>query len=370
MGRGGAEVQVRDVALRLADRGHQVAVVVLLNFEEFNQELHQGGVQTLALGMHRRQRSVRHACRFLRWARQFDPDIVHGHMFGGIIPARTCRLLRHRPIIISTAHSVFGRPNELRALRLTDWATDRFTFVSQEAQDRYVRDRATSIRKALVIPNGVDIDRFHPASPQHRLMARARLGVRDEFMWLAIGSFRDEAKDYGTLLRAYAKTRSQCARSTLLIAGEGALLEEKKRLAAELGLSNSVQFLGLWHDTAGLFHAADAYVLSSAYEGLPVVLLEAAASGLPVVATKVGAVESVLGSTCDLVRPGDHVGLAARMVEIQSKSDPDRKLHGKRLRERVVQWYGIDQITSQWEQVYSSEIARHHRQRLKPSAHQ
>ncbi len=91
-------------------------------------------------------------------------------------------------------------------------------------------------------------------------------------------------KDYGTLLRAFARLRKTIA-AQLLILGEGPCRAELEAVVAELGIGDDVFLPGHVGNPYPAFHHADVFALSSRSEGFPNVLLEALALGVPVVAT-------------------------------------------------------------------------------------
>ena len=104
--------------------------------------------------------------------------------------------------------------------------------------------------------------------------------------------------------------------------------------------------------------AADGYVLSSAWEGMPVVLLEAAAVGLPIVATKVGGVPEVVEDrvTGSLVPPGDPASLATAMQQIEALTREERLAMGQRGRSLVQERYSADSVMAMWERLYSEVL--------------
>ena len=106
------------------------------------------------------------------------------------------------------------------------------------------------------------------------------------------------------MLRAFAKLNP--VRQKLLICGGGTLRDQLGSLAAELGIADRVQFLGLRRDIPDVMSAADAFALSSDMEGLPLVLLQACAAGLPIVATNVSGNPEVVieGANGYLTPPG------------------------------------------------------------------
>jgi glycosyltransferase involved in cell wall biosynthesis len=356
MGRGGAEVQVRDLALALVSRGHCVAVAVLIPFLDFEAELRNAGVETFSLGMRKGIPSARGVARFVAFTAQFQPEVVHAHMFASILLARLTRglwALARRPwrVLVSTSHS--GREiarGRYLAYRLTAPLSDQWTSVSRAGLDAYRSGGALGRQRAMYLPNGIDVGRFHREASS-RAEARKLLELGEEFVWLAVGSFRDADKDYETMLRGFVRTRSS---SRLLVAGDGVLLEATRQLARELGLEERVRFLGMRSDMIQLFHAADAYVLSSRTEAMPMVLLEAGASSLPVVTTDVGDCADVIrdGTTGYVVPAGKPEALAGAMRRIEAMTAAGRDAMGEAARSGIAQRFSLDAIVDRWEALY------------------
>jgi glycosyltransferase involved in cell wall biosynthesis len=202
------------------------------------------------------------------------------------------------------------------------------------------------------MPNGLDLEHFRP-DPVEREAARVSLGVGGRFVWLAAGRI-EEAKDYPNLLRAVAALADRRPDVLLLIAGQGTLEGEVRALAVELGLAERVRFLGIRPDIASLMNAADAYAMSSRWEGMPLVLQEAAAVGLPVVATDVGGNAEVVcqGESGYLVPAKDPPALAAAMLEVMGLSPSRRHEMGQRGRSHVESRFGMEQVLDRWEALY------------------
>jgi glycosyltransferase involved in cell wall biosynthesis len=124
------------------------------------------------------------------------------------------------------------------------------------------------------------------------------------------------------------------------------------------GVEEGVRFLGVRRDIPALMSAADSYLLSSAWEGMPVVLLEAAAAELPIVATRVGGVAEVVedGTTGLLVQSADPAALAEAMGKMESLTVEARLAMGARGRILVEQRYGTGRVMETWERLYSDLI--------------
>jgi glycosyltransferase involved in cell wall biosynthesis len=177
------------------------------------------------------------------------------------------------------------------------------------------------------------------------------LGVEEKFVWLAVGRLA-EAKDYPNLLRAFTAVPERGA--ALLIAGRGPLRASIEALASSLGLDDRVRFLGLRHDVPQLMNAADAYVMSSALEGMPLVLQEASATGLPVVATDVGGNgEVVVNDVSGFITPAkDPAALAQNMARVMSMSEENRRRMGLAGQRYVSSRFGIEHVLDLWEGIY------------------
>jgi glycosyltransferase involved in cell wall biosynthesis len=188
---------------------------------------------------------------------------------------------------------------------------------------------------------------------------RRSLGIASEFTWLSVGRF-EVAKDYPTMLRAFARVRAQQPDAVLLLVGRGSLQAETEALARELGLASTVRFLGVRSDVPAVMAAADGYVMSSAWEGMPMVLLEAAAAGLPIVATRVGGNQEVVidGETGFLTPPRDSEGLASAMTRLSGLSEAQRHSLGERGREHIRIHYGLDRVADRWEELYREVLTR------------
>jgi glycosyltransferase involved in cell wall biosynthesis len=359
MGRGGAEIQVKDTALALVARGHAVAVVVLLPFLDFESELTAGGVKVRSLGLARGTPSASAVVALATFARRFRPDVVHAHMYAAIILARAVRCLP--PIVrgrwrslICTSHSRAERSRaRYLVYRVTARLSEHWTSVSRDGLDTYRRRGALGGGAATYVPNGVDTLVFRPDGTS-RLRQRAALGVGGAFVWVAVGSFNNDDKDQATLLRAFSQLVATGSSSRLLLAGDGVLLDEKRSLARDLGVEDRVRFLGMCSDVPSLLRAADAYVLSSQAEAMPIAILEASASALPVVTTDVGdcaiLVEDGVGGF--VVPPLNWEGLANAMLQVERMTDGERARMGANGRQRVEANFSLAATVNQWESLY------------------
>jgi glycosyltransferase involved in cell wall biosynthesis len=357
LGMGGAERQVLALARRMQDRGHAVALLVLRPrlTEEWPTDLH-----VLHLEMRKTPLSaLTGMLRARRFLRDFRPQIVHSHGFHGNLFARLLRLAGAAPAPISTIHNVYeGGWARMLAYRVTDCLSLRTTAVSQAAAERFVRLKAVPGRKCSVVSNGIDTQEFLPGADR-RIKMRTQMELDGEFVWLAAGRIVP-AKDYPNLLRAFAQVCATESATELWIAGEATEPDAAhlKALTAELDLVSSVRWLGLRRDMPALLDAADAFVLGSAWEGMPLAVGEAMAMEKPIVATDVGGVRELVGEAGVLVPARNAPALAAAMLAIMQTAREDRLALGRAARQRIVREFSMEAKAGEWESIYRNAVDR------------
>jgi glycosyltransferase involved in cell wall biosynthesis len=360
MGMGGADSQLLSAAQELRSRGHEVLIVSLTPLGPMGFEARSVGLPTQSLEMRRGFPDPGGLLRLVRIVRAWRPDVLHSHMVHANLMARVLRLIAPVPALVSTIHNIHeGGRLRMLAYRLTNALVDHMTIVSEAAFDRFVAEGIVPKEILRVIPNGVNTDRFRNVSPGVRESLRHSLGFEREFVWLAVGRF-EAAKDYPNMLRAFAAVRERRPESVLLLVGRGSLQKETELLARDLGLGGGVRFLGVRTDVPEVMSAADGYVMSSAWEGMPMVLLEAAAAALPIVATRVGGNDEVVRheGTGFLVPPSDHEALGLAMLRLSELSEPERRAMGERGREHIRTTYDLERVADRWEDLYREVLAR------------
>ena len=173
--------------------------------------------------------------------------------------------------------------------RLLYPCADRILCQSLAMAEDLARELAIDSSRLSILPNPVEIDSVRSAEPA----TIAWCGAGPHL--LAMGRLEAE-KGFDLLLEAVRMLCERFPAIEVAIAGEGSLRGETERQAQRSGISMRVHLLGAVAQSAGLFSAADLFVLSSRHEGMPNALLEAAAAGLPLVATP------ACGGVVDLIR--------------------------------------------------------------------
>jgi glycosyltransferase involved in cell wall biosynthesis len=347
---GGAEKMVTSLADAMAARGHEVMIAYLTGSAKVLPS--DASIVLVGLGLSSARQAASAFWRLRTVLRDFQPDVVHSHMVHANILARLVRLCTPIPRLICTAHNTDeGGALRMLAYRLTDRLADLSTNVSQEAVATFERRKAVRRGRMLAVTNGVSTSTFS-YDPSARSRIRQELGIQDfTTVILAVGRM-EEQKDYPNLFRAVAQMIRDKRDFVVCIAGDGPLRGSLEALLQELGIASHVRLLGVRRDIPHLLSAADIFVLSSAWEGMPLVTLEAMSSERVVVATDCGGVREVLDGAGYLVQPRDSRALADALMRAMSLSAPERQAMGRSARERIQRDYSLDRVISNWSSLY------------------
>ncbi|MGB3290136.1 MAG: glycosyltransferase [Burkholderiaceae bacterium] len=348
---GGAERQVVDLADRLADRGHDVAIAYLAG----DAQVHpcNGRVELHPLYCTKSVRGMVAGCLRLRTLiRQWNADVVHSHMVHANLIARLLRLITPMPKLVCTAHSTRegGRTVEL-AYRITDFLATISTNVSREAVEAFEQNGAVPKGRMIPVFNGIDLNRF-PFAQELRCESRQRLFPHPgKQMILAVGRLVVE-KNYSALLQVFANVKKAMPKVELWIAGGGDLHAQLEQQSSSLLLNDSVKFLGVRADIPDLMRAADVFVLPSLLEGFGLVVAEAMASGTVTVATDAGGVAEVMNGIGFCVPVGNQAALEAALLQALELPIDQAKALGQAGRRHIEGNFDINQITDRWLDIY------------------
>ncbi len=345
---GGAEKQVFLLAKEHANRGWQVTVIALSGTGAGSaEELRTAGVDYLSLQMRKAWIDPHGWLRYLAWVRRNQPEIVHTHLPHATWFARCARLLAPVRVLVDTIHtSSTGSKARQHTYRLTHWLTNHVTAVSTSVASAAIVANIAPEKSVTILFNGVEISQpdVSPRPSQH-----SPSGI-EPFRWIAVGRLAP-VKDYPTLLQAFATLT--CA-PTLQIVGSGPEEHTLRNLACKLGIEDRVQFAGFHRNVKPFLATADAFVLSSLWEGLPIAVLEAAAAGLPVVATDGHGTREAMrpNETGRVVPVGDVAALAEAMTQVMTMPLDHRLKMGENGREFVEKHFSLRAIVDQWESLY------------------
>lgn len=288
--RGGLERVVIELIRAQRERGHQCRVICLFQHGQLAGELRDQGVDVQAVGK-QAGFDLPAVARARRLLRRNPRTVLHTHngmsnYYAGLASWRLPLLRR-----INTYHSmppeqVAGRAEWLYRTSLKH--TDVLAAVSELARQRFHAQGVITRGQMVTVPNGIQLERFAPATPEHHDRLADELGApRDAILLGTVGRLHP-AKDQANLIRAFTRIGPLYPRARLVLVGEGALRGELEALAQAEGFAERIHFLGDRSDVPELLRGLDLFVLSSRTEGYSMALLEACATALPIVATDVG----------------------------------------------------------------------------------
>ena len=300
---GGAERTMLSLAHGIAGRGYGVDLVLVQAEGPYLKEI-PNSVRLVDLGQGRivnRNRTLRRLPALVRYLRREQPDVVLSALRRTNIMALWARRMAGVPnrVVINEQSNVSeessNHPNRLLsrlffslAKYCYPWA-DNAIGVSQGVVDDLVQELGIPQQLTKVIHNpGI--------TPE--LCAKARVPLDHPWfqpkpegsgegslppVLLAVGRF-EEQKDFPTLLNAFARLR-QARAARLLILGEGPERPKLEALAVQLGIEKDVSLPGFVKNPYPYMVRASVFVMSSRWEGLPTVLIEALYCGAPIVST-------------------------------------------------------------------------------------
>jgi len=326
---GGAERVMLTLAGGFADRGHAVDLVLVRAEGPCLDDL-PANVRLVTLGTKRTAFSIAGLARYLRKERPraLFSALVHVNI-AAILAARLSGA--RRPRVIITEHNQIAR-NAARArsplIHLAHRAVsevyplaDEIVAVSAGVAESLAAYGALDRGRLRVVPNPVVTPSLHRKAGAET--PHPWFGADQPPIILGVGRLTAQ-KDFANLLRAFAMLR-RTRPARLVILGEGPARQDLQRLIAELDLTEDVDLPGFAANPYAYMARAAVFVLSSAWEGLPTVLIEAMACGTPVVATDCPSGPSEIlmaGRFGELVPVNDPAALSAAMMRTLDKPPP------------------------------------------------
>lgn len=362
LGPGGAENMLYRLLQGLDRSTFQPEVIALLDIGgPLKEKIEELDIPVQIIGI-RSKKDIASLSRLYRALKKSSPDILHTQLFGADILGRLMgRALKIPVIITSIRNTLYPGPGRDFLLKVTERFAQQTTIVSQASAESFIARGVVPRQKLKVIYSGIDPAKFYSGLDREaKEEIRAELHLpREGFILLAVGSLTAQ-KGYFDLLEAVSLLAGSDDKVplTLIIVGSGEMESEIRDRVDALNISEAVLFLGRRDDVPRLMAAADALVLSSHWEGLPGVVLEAMASELPVVATSVGGVPEIGidGATGFTVPPRQPQALAAALDKIVNTPSIERLQMGRAGRSRVIEKFHVQKMIAAYEELYLKAI--------------
>jgi len=296
--------------------------------------------------------------RLVGLLRKEQVDIVHTHMFTAHAWGGTAAILANVPRIIATLHNTaFSKKRYMQWVeRFLARYIHKFIAVSKEAYDSAHEHERIPKSKMVTIINGVDLDRFDV--PVNVIGKKRELGLVEDAPVVGIIARLFPQKGHQYFLAAAELIAKERSDVQFLIVGDGVLRPQLERIVQQSELLRKrVHFTGVRRDIPEIMRVIDVFALSSLWEGLPVVLLEAMGMKRTVVATSVGGVPELIthGKTGLLVPPENPEALSSAIMSLLD--NPDRAIElGMRAYARIKKYYSVQRTAYEYQRVYESTI--------------
>ena len=279
-------------------------------------------------------------------------DLIHVHILTRLgVVAWIQKLLHKTPYIITEHWSRYLPGNDFGgfirklATKIVVRNAKSVTVVTDNLA-KAMQNHGLKNDNYVVLPNVVNLDMFHISEKKNNTLCKI----------IHVSCFEDKSKNISGLLESLKIIEGKGIDFQCTLIGDGMDFDLMKAKAKELQLINKVSFTGLLEGQklADELASGDFLVLSSNYENMPVVILEALASGLPVVSTNVGGIKEMIDETKGiLVEPRNKEALAEaiiKMIETHNEYDPNY------LRKSVIEKYGYESVGRMLSGMYHKEL--------------
>lgn len=256
--------------------------------------------------------------------KEWNIDLIHCHYLRENYIAMLAKRYNKHIRVIYTNHFVLANDAVTRlSNRWLDKRQDQMIAVCNRGREQLM-ENGWSGDHIRVIFNAVDLEQW--AGGREDSTIRAELGIPDDRFVMLIASRFAHDKGHDYLIRSLKRlTEITDKPFTLILAGDGELLEPTKALAKELGLTDEhLRFIGFRKDIKNLYKGADLYINSSAHEALSFLIVEAMAAGLPAIITDMGGNSDIIKTPEDgglLVTYNDPEEMAQSMKRFLEEPD-------------------------------------------------
>lgn len=349
---GGVEKYVLELSRQLSMLGNDVTVICA--DEPPAESVRVDGMTTIRLPYITKIANTNVTPRLFRTLMSQRFDLIHTHVptpWSADISALVS-LLKRKPLFVTYHNDLTGQRMggilakiyNFTLLHFVLWRA-KTVIISQPKYLEYSGYLKPYRRKVVVIPPGVTKPLGPAARKEHQIFFMSVLDKHHEYKGLSV------------LLSAMARLREVCPEAHLLVGGAGDLIERYAQYAKELGIVDSVEFLGELSDEelAQAYSSSSVFVLPSLnkLEGFGIVALEALSYGTPVITTSVaGSSEFIVRRNAGLVvPPGDEVALTSALAAMLEDGAKARAM-GQRGAEAVGREFGWDEIAKRIVDLY------------------
>ena len=349
---GGAEKQLFLLASSLVERKFEVHLITLREGGIYEEELKKSNVILHSLGIKGRLELPVAIFRLVKLLHKIKPDILQTFLFYSDIMGRFVKLFVRLPILINSMRNTDDWRDRLHVLldRYTSSVPDTIVSNSIAGGLRLIKVEKIPHQKIKIIRNGIEGNNATSA-----INLREVYNISDDcFLFGSIGRFHSQ-KNFPMMIEAFHKFNQRFQKSKLIIVGGGREETKLKKIIENYGLEGKVFLYNEPKNAKGTLSSFDCFLLSSRYEGLPNVIMEAAIHNLPVLSTDVGGVrELVKNDRYGIVVPQGNIAEFVKGMEKFYIDEKYRKSSASTLREHILKHFSVDKLINSHIALYDS----------------
>jgi glycosyltransferase involved in cell wall biosynthesis len=375
---GGEQKQLAQILKNLDRRVYEPVVCCIRPLKQIDEDIRGLGIPTLSLGIQNHWNLPPIIRGIRRVIKEYDIDLVQLGIFGSDFQGLLAAISMGTPSVM-ILQSMFDLPARAQAEKSSGFAwyckwrgiyaahailarmpKIHYVALSEAVKQSAIRELRLPEKRVTVVPLGLAPGKFNvKISPEAVARIKSQLLTADAYPVLLNVGRLSAVKGQRDLLEAMPEIIKRFPRARLLIAGDGPLLTELKRLRDHLNLKKEVLLLGHRDDVSALLGVSNMFVFSSYYEGLPGAVIEAMAAGKPVVAFDIPSLREIVkdGETGILVPERNISKFAQSVIRLAELPDIARDM-GERGRQMVQTKYDIHQNIKELEAVFE-RMLRH-----------
>jgi glycosyltransferase involved in cell wall biosynthesis len=364
----GAETVLHTLTSRMDRNRFENEVISLTGLGPMAARLEASGVRVRALGMRRGVPNPYHLLRLSQWLKESQPSVVqtwmyHADLIGGIAAG-----MAGKPVVVWGIHHTNLEPGQNK--QLTIWTARMCAWLSRRIPKRIVCCSEVSLQahaqfgyaeqKMEVIPNGFDLQEFHPDAEARSSLRRA-LGIAEQTPLIGMAARFHVQKGQRNFVDAARRLHARVPEAHFVLCGKG--VDANNAELTEWMERGGASFRGVFHllgsrsDMPRFFAALDIATSSSLSEAFPMAVGEAMACGTPCVVTNVGDSAMIVGDTGKVVPAEDPQALADAWQTLLVSGAASRKQMGQAARNRVAQQFAVGAIVERYQELYRDVLA-------------
>jgi len=351
--RGGAERQLYELVRGIDKNRFEPIVISLSQGGAWADKIRELNIQVIELER-RKNKEFARLWRLIKLIREIKPTIVHTYLFSANSYGRIAAILCRVPIIIASERSLpeIGK-DKTKTMIYIDKILLSFSHAiicnSLRASEVLIKHYSFNPEKVFTVYNGIDVAAISlDCNSKKQKAATKVIGT--------IGSL-EPVKNHKLFLQVAKIILNQISHEDIrfLIIGKGSLRKELEEFAEMMGIPGNVVFTGERTDIPELLQTIDIFVLTSKYEGLSNVIMEAMSAGIPVIATDVGGNSELVidEKTGYLCPPNDLVAFSQRIIDLLN-DDERTKWMGDNARMRMISQFSIWKMIKETENTYTN----------------